>query len=324
MVTQEQIIEAIKNEPTLVAGILPTIQESEAVKTLIDNKATSIYNDKIGDEVKNIHSRYDEDAFGIIGERPEAGEDGNKVKTYDFIKAKLVELKDLRSQKASLSVDARVVELEGQIEKLKTEGGAKHVQEVFDQAKETWNTEKSRLSTMLEKAQEDKVNFQKKTQIGSALSTIKFDPSTPDSVKRMVLGNAEAELMKNSKIEEGKLVFLDANGKPSVDPTSYAPRTAVQMLEGIEAIKDISLQEDKGKGGGANPSINGSIITSSVEGKNTKTLNLPAGSFKTRVEFQAVVEKTLLESGVTRRDADWTKLSDEAYNRLNVKDLPLQ
>lgn len=322
-ITKEQIIEAVKANPEFVGDLVPVIQENDVVKGLINNKAEVIYKEKIGEEVKNIYGQLDNDAFSIIGEKPQVDENGRAVqKTYDFYKEKLAELKTLREQKGSLTKDAEVQRLTAEVERLKTEGGAKHVQEVFDTAKQAWETEKSQFQQQLEEAQNQSVEFKKTTAISSAVRELKFNPDVPESLRKMAIKTAENELIANSKFEDGKLVFLDKDGKVAIDQTKYEPMTAFQMLTQMDAIKDISLKDDENKGGGAKPTINGQIQTTNVEGKDTKKLVLPSGSFKTKSEFQKVAEKALIDAGISRRDPDFTKLKDQAYIDLKVSELP--
>lgn len=322
-ITQEQIIEAIQKNPGLIPGILPTVTDSEVGKKLIENKAELIYKEKIGEEVKKIHQQYDDDIHSILGERAGTGDDGQKQKTYEFAKKLYSELKELRGQKDSLSKDARVKELETQIEKLKTEGGGKHIQEVFDQAKQAWETEKQGYLKQITDTKTENEVFQKRTEIKSAVAKLKFNPDTPESIKNMVIANVEDQLIKTSKIENGKLVFVDGEGKPVIDQTTYQPKDAFGMISSLDAIKDITLKEEKG-GGGAKTEIHGSIQTTKVEGKDEKKLILPEGSFKSKMEFINVAEKALLDSGITRKDPAWDQLKTEAYKEYKVSELPAQ
>ena len=54
------------------SDLLPLLNEIEPIKTLVTNKAELIYKDRIDDEVKTIHGRYDDDMFNVLGERPGA------------------------------------------------------------------------------------------------------------------------------------------------------------------------------------------------------------------------------------------------------------
>jgi hypothetical protein len=319
----QEIIEAFKANPTLIEGVLPTIVETEIGKTFIENKSKVIYESKIGDEVKKIHDMYDNDIFESLGVRAGTKEDGSKEKTYEFAKKLYGELKDLRGQKDSLSKDAKVKELEGQIELLKKEGGGQFIQETFEKAKQTWETEKKTYLDQITNSKTENETFQKRTTIQSALQNIKLNPDTPESIRKMVLASAENEMIKNSKFEDGKLVFLDADGKVSID-SSYKPKDAFQVLSTMDAIKDISLKDGKEKsGGGADKTIIGSIQTTTVEGKDTKTLILQEG-IKTKMEFIEVSEKALLASGISKRDPLWDELKNKAYKELNIGALPAQ
>jgi hypothetical protein len=318
-----QILEAFKANPTLIESILPTVIESEAGKTLIENKSKIVYESKIGEEVKKIHDLYDNDIFENLGVRAGTKEDGSKEKTYEFAKKLFVELKGLRGQKDSLTKDAEVIRLQGQIDLLKQEGGGKFIEEQFEKSKLAWGTEKEGYIKQINDTKTENETFQKRTSIQSAMNNIKFNPDTPESIKKMVLANVEGMMIQNSKFEDGKLVFLDADGKVSIDASTYKPKDAIQVLNGMDAIKDISLKGDKEKGGGgADPTIIGSIKTTKVEGKDdVKDLMLPEG-IKTKTQFVEESEKALLASGITRRDKQWDILKNKAYNELKVAEMP--
>lgn len=320
-ITVEQIKEAVNQNPSLIDGILPIVSESESGKAMIQNRVDIVYREKIGEEIKKVHNQYDEDVFSVLGQRPGTDESGGKQKTYDFLKGVYSELKDLRGKKESLSTDGRVKELESEIEKIKSQGGGSHIQSLFDSAKSVWETEKSGFIQQISDSKSENEKFQKMTEIKSAIGQLKFSQETPESIKKMVIDNAESILLKTSKLEGGKLVFLDGEGKPIVDSTTYSPKTALQMVSSLDAVKDILFKEGS-KGGGADVEIKGSIQTTTVEGKDAQKLILPEGSFKTKQEFVQVAEKALLDSGITRRDANWDLLKNQAYKEHNVANLP--
>lgn len=322
-ITKENIAEILTNQE-FISDILPSITASEGVQTMITNGANTQYQTRIDEEVRSIHTKYDDDMFEALGVRPGTGDDGKRMKTYESIKVLYGELKGLRGQKDSMNKDAKVIELNNKIAELEKGGGGQHVQDVFDQAKVTWDAEKAEFKTTIEKMQGSSVEFQKKTEIANAIRNIKFNPDTPESIKKMVLDSTERMLIAGSKIIDGKVIFVDAEGKPVIDPTSHTPKTAEQMLKSLDAIKDISLKDDQNKGGGgADPTIDGKVQTTKVEGKDVKTLILPEG-IKTRSEFVQVADKALIDSGISRRDPDWDKLKNKAYNELNIAKLPIQ
>ena len=320
----QQIIDAMKANPGLISGVLPTIIESEIGKKAINTEAETIANTKIADTVKSLHQKYDDDMFEILGERPERSDDGSKEKTYQKVKALYSELKDLRGQKDSLSKDAKVAELQAKITELSEgDGASKQIKDQFETAKKTWLAEKAELTTKLESQQTEQQKFQKSMLIDAELNNIKFDPNVTPSIQKMVIADARNQLVNNSELRDGKLVFLDGEGKVELNKTTYDPIDVHGKLTSLESIRDISLKDENNKGGNAKPNVP-TIQTTTVEGKDAKKLNLSPGSFKTKAEFISVSEKAMLDAGITRRDPEWSKLQNEAYKEHEVSTLPAE
>lgn len=320
-ITVEQIVEAIKTKPEIVTGILPTLTEVEAVKKLIDNKADSIFKTKIDEEISKTHSKYDDDMFAKLGERPGQKPDGTKEKTYEKLNSLLSELADLREKKDGLTKDAEVARLTGEIEKLKSEGGGAQIQKIFDEAKVEWNKKEQTLNEKIAELNNKTIEGQVKNDIAAGIASIKFNPDVSETVKKIVLNQVENDLLKNSKIENGKTLFLKPDGTTYLN-SSYEPMNASEVLASLDGIKEISLKENAGGGGQAPTVINGQIKTTTVDGKDTKKLELPTGSFTTKKAFIEVAEKALIDAGITKRDPNWDNLKNGAYNDYNVKDLP--
>ena len=322
-INKDNFAEAIKSEE-FKSVLLPLITGMDAVQSMVTNKADVLYKEKIDDEVKTMYDREDSEMFDILGERPKIKEGGGKQKTYDKRKELFKELADLRKTKDSLTKEAEVIRLNGEIEKLKKEGGASHVQQIFDQAKLAWDQKELDYKTQIEEASTGNLNFRKKTEIQNALQQVKWNPDTPDSIKNSVIKQAENQLIENSKFEGDEFIILDKDGKPAMNTTTYKPKSAFDALMSLDAIKDITLNVDKPGGGGADPVIEGSIQTTSVDGNDTKKLILQEGSFKTKMEFQNVANKALMDAGISKNNDDFVKLKDQAYNDYKVADLPIQ
>lgn len=322
-INKDNFAEAIKKEE-FKDVLLPLITETDAIKTIINNKSDILFKEKIDDEVREMYNKEDSEMFDILGERPSTKEGGGKQKTYEKRKELFKELSELRKTKDSLTKDAKVIELTNQIEKLKKEGGAKHVQDVFDQAKSDWEKRELEYKTKIEDATKNNLSFRKKTEIQQAVQQIKFDPNTPESIQKIVISQAEKELIERSKFEDDKFIVLKEDGKPSLN-SKFEPKSAFEALMSMDAIKDIALKADKSDGGGgADPTIEGSIETKSVDGKDTKKLILQEGSFKTKLEFQKVSNQALIDAGISKSDEDYVKLKDQAYADYKVADLPTQ
>lgn len=314
----QEIIDAMKANPELISGVLPTVFESEAGKKLVNNKVTADVDAVITEKIAEIHKRYDEDMFELLGERPERSEDGSKEKTYQKIKSLYGELKGLRGQKDSLTKDAEVTRLNNQIEVLKTKDGSQEYRDQIETMKSTWLEKENEYKTKIDTSKKENESFQKTTLIDSELSNIKFDPDVKESIRKMVLNNEKQNLLAQSELRDGKLVFLK-DGKIELDKTTYEPIDVKGKITSLESIRDISLQDGK-TGGQAQKDVK--VETKIVEGKDAKTLKLTPGSFKTKAEFLAVSEKAMTDAGITRRDPDWTKLQNEAYKEHKISDLP--
>lgn len=315
----EEITKALQENDELLTGVTSHILETEKGKEIIDNKANVIYKEKIGNEVSEIHKKYDEDMFNILGEKPGTLDDGNKQKTYDKIKDIYSELAELRKKKDSLSKDAKVVELQNQIEELKKNGGGAHWEQTFNTEKEKWLNEKQELEQRVQESQSSIVNFQKRTDIESGLRSLKFDDNIPEGARKAFVDNVVSGMIKNSKIEDGKIIYLDENGG-QINNSEYKPMSASEILK--TELKDILKNENTDGGGGASKTVKGSIEKSNVDGKDVEKLILSDSSFKTKSEFLNVAEKAMLDSGITKRDKRWDILKNEAYKRYNVSKLP--
>jgi len=322
-ITVEQIQEEIKTNPdfvnTLADKLSDNLLSTDKFKTVIENKATTIYQEKIGEEVSKIHKQYDEDAFSIIGERPGVLEGGKKQKTYDFLKDKLKELADLRKQKDSLTKDAKVKELEAQIETLKAEGGGKHWEQTFETEKAKWLKEREELETKAKEASEGLLKYQKEMDIQSGLANIQLDETIPEMARKALIDNVKNQLIQRSKIVDGKVVYLDEKGA-IIQNKEYAPASAGEILQ--TQLKDVLKKDGNQGGGGADPDLTGKINVTNKDGKNVKRLNLPIATIKTKSDFVETVEETLLKSGVVRGSDDWKELYNEAYERYQVDKMP--
>jgi len=315
----QEIITALDGNADLLTGLTTHVLGTDKGKEVITNKANSIFDTRISDEISGVHTQYDADMFEILGEKPKALDGGLKQKTYDKIKELYVELKDLRGKKDSLSKDAEVVKLQQQIEDLKKNGGGAHWEQTFNTEKQKWIDERTKLVEQLEASQGSILDFHKQVDVEGGLRGLKFDEKTPEAARKALVNAVMADMLKNSKKEGDKIMYLDKDGNV-IQNSEYAPESASNILKA--RLKDVLLNENADKGGGADPVIKGSIEITQVDGNDKKTLKLADGSFKTKSEFLQVAEEALLKSGITREMSDWDKLKNEAYSRYNVKELP--
>lgn len=319
----QQILDAIGTNPTLVEGLLQPIFESEKGKTALTNRINAEVTTRIADEISKTHSRYDDDAFAVLGERP-GEKDGKKEKTHEFLKSKLEELKELRSKKDSLTKEEEVRRLTAEIETLKKEGGGSHIQRHFDEAKQQWLQKEADYQKQIEDAGKSTTELRIKGELSTALTSLDFNPDVTESIRNIVLGDVERRLMSGAKIEGEKVVFYTPEGKPLLNPTTAEPMTAAEALKSMAGVQEIIKKSGQG-GGGANPTLpGGGVKTVKVEGTDKKKLDVPVGSFTTQLGFQEVTDKLLQTAGLTKRDDDWDRLKNDAYKEYNVSSLPIQ
>lgn len=314
-----EITEAIGSNEELMSGLTSHLLETDKMKEILTNKANSIYQNRISEEVSNIHKQYDNDMFEILGERPGVLEDGIKQKTYDKVKSLYSELKELRESQNIISKDSEVVRLTAEIEDLKKNGPGAHWEQTFNNEKVKWAEEKKNLLERADEAEKSISNFKKQADIEAGLRDLKFDESVPEVARKALVDGIINNLINNSKIEDNKVVYLNPDGSRMND-SEFRPMNASDILK--LSLKDVLKNENKDAGGGAPATLQGSIETTSVEGKNVNRLALQEGSFKSKSEFIAVAEEALLKSGYTRSDSNWDNLKNEAYNRYNVSSLP--
>lgn len=314
-----EIKAAIETNPEIVNEIIPLVIETDKAKEIISSKADLIYKEKITNEVSQIHSRYDADMEEILGEKPGQLDDGSKQKTYDKIKGLYSELKELREQKGSLSADAEVKRLTKEIENLKTNGPGAHWEQTFQTEQKKWTEEKNSLMTRLQETTANITDFKKRSDVESGLRGLKFREDIPEAARRALIDQAVNRMIKNSKIEEDKIIYLDENGA-QISNSEYKPEGSKGILE--RELKDILATKDGKGGGGAPTTVTGSIATQNIDGKDVQKLQLAEGSFKTKSEFVTVAEEALLRSGISRGDSNWDQLKNEAYQRYQVQKLP--
>jgi len=314
-----EITAELEGNAELLTGVTSHILETEKGKEILTNRADVLYQERIGDEVSSIHSRYDEDAFSIIGEKPGQLEDGTKQKTYDFIKSKMEELKGLREQKDSLSKDAAVAKLNAEIADLKKNGPGAHWEQTFNTEKQKWTAREQELSQRAEAAENRVTDYIKRVDMETGLRGLTFNEDVPEEARKALINSIMAKMNQHSKVEGDNVLYLDEQGAV-INNSEYKPKDAKAILE--EALSSILVTENNEGGGGAPPTVAGSIETVSVEGKDVKRLKLNEQAFTTKTEFIKVMEKALLDEGVSRGSADWKALEAEAYNRYNVSKLP--
>ena len=196
--------EAIK-KVTEGDGDFQVFTNDEHESFLNNLKDTEIFKEQIDGRVREIYQRIDSDVSGITGEEKASDE-----KTYDYVKRQLSQLssnaKDLAAKKAELekavndkSGDQALDLLRGELDSMKL----KH---------QKYKEEADVKYSDLEKSG---VNMRIQGHLKDAMTGLKFKDAAiiPEDVRNAVVDNATTELAKIASFVEGKMVFLDGEGK---------------------------------------------------------------------------------------------------------------
>ncbi len=232
---KEDIIKRLESDKGDTEFVLRTSDEE---KSFLDNYGKSVLEKELDPKVAEIHNRYDDDLFQITGERKKPGE-----KTYKFMKDKFTTLKE----KAD-----RVEQLEGEIESLK-KGSPEMTAKLSEIKSLQGQIDKMRQDYEQKITDMAKQNLKNgiKSEIERGLLGIKIKSEIPESMKQMFIDKTIEDLSANAEMRDGKIVFLDAEGKALRDPQTMAPFTADAILK--DRLKDVIDNGRKVPGPGLPP-----------------------------------------------------------------------
>ena len=315
--TQEQIVEALGQNADLLAGVAAHVATTDKGTEIINNRANVLFEERVGGKQKEVYDVFDNLAYTVLGQKPEEV-DGKLQKSSEFYNGLLDELKQLREKKGELTVDAEVKRLTDEVERLKAEGGGKHWEQTFNTEKAKWQTKEQELTDKIKQLTEGAYSSSVKNEIASAKSELKINPDVPKEAVDALFASIESDLIKNSKKDGDKIVYLKPDGS-IITNAELGPDNAKGILQ--KRMASVLLKDDK-SGGGADETIKGSIKTTKVEGKDDKkSLVLSQGTFKNRLEFTKIATEALKSEGITKSNPEFKKLLAQAYLEYNIKDL---
>ena len=258
----------------------------------MSNFQKSVIEKEIPARIEEVHSRYDEDLYTLTGKRKPA-----TMKTYNFMKEVVSELKSKAEQ--AVELQGKIAELQEQVKNgAHDEATKKELQSVKDAYKKLQEDTKNQL-TEKEKAFQ---NFRVGADIDRAIAGFKIKDTIPEAVKNTFLETKRAELLRSAKIEEdGKIVFLDANGLVMKNEATMNPKTINEILKDILLpIVDEGIHQP---GGGVDPNKAAS---------GTPAPYIPGANIKIDDLSDDVQKKT----GYKRGSPEYQKAFNEGYKIL--------
>ncbi|NML67610.1 hypothetical protein HHL22_20610 [Hymenobacter sp. RP-2-7] len=250
---------------------------------------------KIDEKTNEIYSGLDKDLFETSGMAKASGTE----KTYNYLKRVVGELKS-----APTALQTKITELEDAI---KNGGGDATLRAQLQQLKDKETQYQADLKDR------DTKLFQKDValDIRDGLRELKFDPTVKESLRKLAISNATANIMALATVEkdaagneniryvrDGK-VLLDKDGKPA---------TAKYLLE-TEELTDVLDAGQQGQGGGAGAGGQGG------KGGKVSVPEVLPGDVKT----QSQLIDYLLKLGLAQETDEF----DTAFDKLG-KGLPIR
>lgn len=312
--TWEEILAAMKATPQLAVQVLENVPNIPGGAQYLANANKAYFDENVGSEVSKIYNGIDEDIFTLTGKRKKADQ-----KTYDFVKEIVADFKKLADEGSKTPEDVKklketIADLE---EKVKNGESSTHWKESYEEVVKELKSNKEKHEQELNTLNTKMLQTTVEIDITAGLSKIKFNEQLPETVINAMINQAKGSLVSNAKIIDGKVIYHDAEGKP-IRNKQYENATADELLR--ETLKDI-LAGDKPAGGGAPPSGKGEVVIVGTGDSAKQKLVLDKSAFSTKVKFQEVAEKAMLDKGLTRGSKEWKSVMDEAYVEYGVSEL---
>lgn len=310
--TLQEVLDFISKDKGALTGVITHIQTTEQGKELLKNHANAHFEQEIKPRLAKVYNDLDSDILSSLGEgRP------SDVKTYDFIKQKMSELKSLKASKGG-DKEAKIKELETQIETLKVEGGQnEYWKKTHEESVSKWDTERETFQTQLTTLRGEQLQGQVSNFLNTGLAGLEF--SVPQEAVDALKQVHSSTILKHAKIIEGKVVLHSEEGNPMLN-AQYKPITAKEYWE--TKLASVIKKPEQG-GGGAPAEKKGNIITVGEGDKAKKKLVLDRGSFSTRHEFNEEASKLLTAQGIEKESNDWNQLIATARDEYEVSKLSL-
>lgn len=285
--TKEEIL-AVLDNPETANLVIDSLKEREynvitkgENETYLNNLRQTLEQKIAADTTSKIYNNIDNDLFEVAGVKKNP-----EQKTYEVVKDTLKSLKegkslletkvqDLEKKIAEGSQDKTLV---AQIEALK----AKHLE--YEQERQTLQ------STLFQKDVSIEIN--------EALRAFKFKADLPSSLLKTHLGAIKSELISSAKLEAGKYVFHDAQGKVILDDKAQVA-SAEYILK--DKLKDILEQVRVQPGSGSGQEAGGGNVF-------TRFTSRPSG-----VDTRGQLIDVMLKAGYIKNSKEY----DDDFNKLS-------
>ena len=291
-------IRSLANEDkTIQAKLLDIVKGTDTGKAYAETIAKNYFEENIGHEHKKIYDFVDQALIGAGLEKPQG------VKTSEWAAMIANQNKEMADQINALKSNTDNSETLNKIEELKKRHKKEKEQFTTD-AKREIESRDSELNALKNKLS----SLNKSNEINSLINSFEFNKSLDEGLIKDVITLKTQQLIANSVEEDGKIVWMKADGTPYKDGILNADLSYILKQE----LGSIIAQSNPGGNAGNDPTKGGDIVNSQVM--------MQEGTFKTQEQFLSEFDKIAQRKGIPKGE-EYNKLYWEAFNRYDIKSL---
>lgn len=291
-------IRSLANEDkTIQAKLLDIVKSTETGKAYAETIAKNYFEENVGHEHKKIYDFVDQALIGAGLEKPQG------VKTSEWAAMIANQNKEMSEQINALKSNTDNTETLNKIEELKKRHKKEKEQFTID-AKREIESRDSELNALKNKLS----SLNKSNEINSVINSFEFNKSLDEGLIKDVITLKTQQLIANSVEEDGKIVWMKADGTPYKDGILNADLSFILKQE----LGSIIAQSNPGGNAGNEPTKGGDIVNAQVV--------MSEDSFKTQEQFLQEFDKIAQRKGIPKGE-EYNKLYWDAFERYNVKTL---
>ena len=291
-------IRSLANEDkTIQAKLLDIVKSTETGKAYAETIAKNYFEENVGHEHKKIYDFVDQALIGAGLEKPQG------VKTSEWAAMIANQNKEMSEQINALKSNTDNTDTLNKIEELKKRHKKEKEQFTID-AKREIESRDSELNALKNKLS----SLNKSNEINSVINSFEFNKSLDEGLIKDVITLKTQQLIANSVEEDGKIVWMKADGTPYKDSILNADLSFILKQE----LGSIIAQSNPGGNAGNDPTKGGDIVNSQVV--------MSEDSFKTQEQFLQEFDKIAQRKGIPKGE-EYNKLYWDAFERYNVKTL---
>ena len=291
-------IRSLANEDkTIQAKLLDIVKSTETGKAYAETIAKNYFEENVGHEHKKIYDFVDQALIGAGLEKPQG------VKTSEWAAMIANQNKEMAEQINALKSNTDNSETLNKIEELKKRHKKEKEQFTTD-AKREIESRDSELNALKNKLS----SLNKSNEINSLINSFEFNKSLDEGLIKDVITLKTQQLIANSVEEDGKIVWMKADGTPYKDGILNADLSFILKQE----LGSIIAQSNPGGNAGNDPTKGGDIVNSQVV--------MSEDTFKTQEQFLQEFDKIAVRKGIPKGE-EYNKLYWDAFERYNVKTL---